>query len=237
MCKSGIQYDSDSDSDQEGIFHSTTDRGAGKPRQTRLFKNGQSKVALTLTINQGLATMYTPVRDSMRNVIPGQQGELILRLEDALVFSVSNYKGDENLGYVCLMVQDIALYHCGLITMSSQTPPLRSINSIIPKHCQRTIYRSEPGANISMNLTEKDMLSVAIRIQAAHETHRIKTFRVAAGISQATLKHKVTTSQTWWFTQLTDCLDVIDHPVSGYIPPGILTELHVHLWDCAIDYW
>ncbi|XP_031784416.1 autophagy-related protein 2 homolog A [Nasonia vitripennis] len=236
MCKSGIQYDSDSDSDEEGIFYSTADRGAGKQRQNRSLKNGQSKVALTLTINQGLLTMYTPVRDSMRNVIPGQQGELILRLEDAVVFSVSSYKGEENLGYVCSMVKDIALHHCGLITMSSQTPPLRSINSIIPKHCQRTIYRSEPGANISMNLTEKDMLSVAIRIQAAHETHRIKTIRVAAGISHATLKHKVTSSQTLWFTQLTDCLDVIDHPVAGYIPPGILTELHVHLWDCAIDY-
>jgi autophagy-related protein 2 len=213
-----------------------------------------------LTINQGILTLYTPVRDSMRNVIPGQQSEIIMRLEDAILFSVSDYKGDENLGYVCLMVKDVTLYHCGLITISSQDPPLRSINSIIPKHCQRTIYRSEPGANISLNLTEKDMLSVAIRIQAAHETHRIKvishglglsdgqrsprvlisrpkTFRVAVGISHATLKHRVSTSQTSWFTQLTDCLDVIDHPVAGYIPPGILTELHVHLWDCAIDYW
>lgn len=174
MCKSGIQYDSDSDSEEDGIFHSTVGRSAIKQKQSRVFKNGQSKLALTLTINQGHLTMYTPVRDSMRNVIPGQQGEIILRLEDAIVFSVSNYKGDENSGYVCLMVKDVSLYHCGLITMPSQAPPLRSINSIIPKHCQRTIYRSESGANVTMNSTEKDMLSVAIRVQAAHETHRIK---------------------------------------------------------------
>ncbi|XP_011503827.1 PREDICTED: autophagy-related protein 2 homolog A [Ceratosolen solmsi marchali] len=237
MCKSGIQYDSDSDTEEEeGIFHSTTDRLTNNQRQNHIFKNNQSKVAVTLTISQGILTMYTPVRDSMRNVIPGQQGEIIMRFEDAILFSVSDYKGDENLSYVCLMIKDVKLYHCGLVTIPSQDPPLRSINSIIPKHCQRSIYRSEPGANISLNLIEKDMLSVAIRIQAAHETHRIKTFRVAAGISDATLKHTVSTSQTSWFTQLTDCLDIIDHPVAGYIPPGILTELHVHLWDCAIDY-
>lgn len=174
MCKSGIQYDSDSDSDEDGVFYSTLDRPAIKQKQMCIFKNGQSKLALTLTINQGLLTMFTPVRDSMRNVIPGQQGEIVLRLEDTIVFSVSRYKGDENLGYVCLMAKEVLLYHCGLITMPSQAPPLRSINSIIPKHCQRSIYRSEPGANITMNSTEKDMLSVAIRVQAAHETHRIK---------------------------------------------------------------
>lgn len=59
---------------------------------------------------------------------------------------------------------------------------------------------------------------------------------MALGINQATLRYKVTSSQTFWFTQLTDALDVIDHPVAGYLPPGVLTELHVHMWDSAIDY-
>ncbi|XP_014232573.1 autophagy-related protein 2 homolog A [Trichogramma pretiosum] len=236
MCKSGIQYDSDSDSEEDGIFQSTTSRVTNKHRHNRLMKNGQSKVSITLTINQGLFTMFTPVRDSMQNVIPGQQGELVIRIEDATMFSVSSYKGDENLGYVCILGKEVTLYHCGINTIPSQAPPLRSINSIIPKHCHRTIYRSEPGANIAVNAIEKDMLSVAIKIQSAHETHRVKTFRVAIGISQATLSHRVCLSQTFWFTQLTDCLDVMDHPVSGYIPPGVLTELHVHLWECTIDY-
>ena len=173
MCKSAIQYDSDSDSDDESAFMSATDRKLFK-KPNRTQKNGQSKVALTLTINQGLFTMYTPVRDSTRNVIPGQKGEIILKIEDATLFSVSNFKSDENLGYVCVMVKDITLYHCGLVSMPSQSPPLRSINSILPKHCKRTIYRTEPGANISTNSVEKDMLSVAIKITSNHETHRIK---------------------------------------------------------------
>lgn len=174
MCKSGIQYDSDTDSEEGGIFQSATSRAAGKHKHNCISKNGQSKVALTLTINQGLLVLFTPVRDSMQNVIPGQQGEIILKAEDAMIFSVSNYKGDENLNYICVTVKEVNLYHCGITTIPSQTPILRSFNSIIPKQCHRLIYRSEPGANMSVNMNDKDMLSVAISVQATHETHRIK---------------------------------------------------------------
>lgn len=238
MCKSGIQYNSDSDSDEEGIFHSTMNEKNRKDhQQTRMSsKKAQSKLAMTLSINQGLLSMYTPVRDSMRNVIPGQQGELVIRLEDATIFSVTAYKGNVNLSYACAMMKSISLDHCGLTTSPSQTPPLRCINSVTPRHCERTIYRSGPGSNIAANSSDKDMMTIAVRIQAAHQTHRIKTFRVAIGISNATLRHRMCATATTWFTEFLDCLDVADHPVAGYTPPGVLTELHLHLWDCAIDY-
>ena len=174
MCKSGIQYDSDSDSDEDGIFHSIADKSRGQQHQERVMNSGQSSVAITLNIGQGLLSMYTPVRDSMQNVIPGQQGELILKLEDGMIFAVTSYKGDPNLSYVSTIVKNVSLYQCGLTTMPSQTPPLRSINSVIPRHCLPVIYRCETGANIALNSTEKDMLTVAIRIQATHQTHRIK---------------------------------------------------------------
>lgn len=235
MCKSGIQYNSDSDSDEEGIFHSTTNEKHHK--ETRMSsKKAQSKLAMTLSINQGLLSMYTPVRDSMRNVIPGQQGELIIRLEDATIFSVTAYKGNVNLSYACAMMRSVSLDHCGLTTSPSQTPPLRCINSVRPRYCERTIYRNGSGSNIAANPNDKDMVTVAVRIQAAHQTHRIKTFRVAIGISNATLRHRMCSAATSWFTELMDCLDVADHPVAGYSPPGVLTELHLHLWDCVIDY-
>ncbi|XP_011343662.1 autophagy-related protein 2 homolog B isoform X2 [Ooceraea biroi] len=237
ICKSGIQYNSDSDSDEEGIFHSTTnEKGHKDYQQARTSRKAQSKLAMTLSINQGLLTMYTPVRDSMRNVIPGQQGELIVRLEDATIFSVTAYKGNANLSYACAMTRRASLDHCGLTTSPSQTPPLRSINSVRPRHCKRTIYRSGVNSNIAANPSEKDMMTVAVRIQAAHQTHRIKTFRVAMSISNATLRHRMCSAATTWFTEMMDCLDVADHPVAGYTPPGVLTELHLHLWDCAIDY-
>lgn len=175
MCKSGIQYDSDSDSDEEGIYYPASEKTNQKQKQNfNSTKNGQSKVAFTLNINQGLLTMNTPVRDSMQKVIPGQQGEIMIRVKDATVFSVSRYKGDDNLGYICSMVKDVTVYHCGLVTSSPQDPPLKSTNSVIPKHCLRSIYRTESGANISMNFIDKDMLAVAVKIQAADDTRRIK---------------------------------------------------------------
>ncbi|XP_076166580.1 autophagy-related 2 isoform X3 [Ptiloglossa arizonensis] len=235
-CKSGIQYNSDSDSDEEGIFHSAADKSC-KQHQNRISRNGQSKLTLVLNIDQGLLCMYTPVRDSMCNVIPGQQGELIIQLEDATIFFVTAYKGNSNLSYVCAMIKKTSLDHCGLMTTPSKSPLLRSINSVIPRHCQKAIYKSELDANVmGINHNDKDMVMLAIRIQAAHQTHRIKTFTVAVGITNATLRYTMCVTGTSWFKQLKDCLDVANHPVAGYSPPGILTELHLHLWDCAIDY-
>lgn len=237
MCKSGIQY-SDSDSDED-VFHSAEDYY--KDRISKNLIDAQSKVAVTLSIGQGLLVMRTPVRDSMRNVIPMQHGEVVIRLEDATVFSVTSFRGNNDLGYVCGMARNAWLNHCGLATTPSQTPPLRSVNSVMP-HCHNTIYRSEPGCGVGSSggtatgTAETDILTLAVRIQAAHQTHRVKTFRVAVGIRNATLRHRMCTSATAWFTQLIDCLDVADYPVPGYVPPGVLTELHLHLWDCTVDY-
>ncbi len=36
--------------------------------------------------------------------------------------------------------------------------------------------------------------------------------------------------------QLLELLDLKDYPILGYTMPRTLTELHCHLWSCAIDY-
>lgn len=60
--------------------------------------------------------------------------------------------------------------------------------------------------------------------------------KVAAGIQRTTLRHFVTLQEHMWLTQLIDMFDVVDYPVEGYTPMGVVTEMHLHLWDCAIDY-
>lgn len=45
--------------------------------------------------------------------MPGQQAELLLNVEDANIFMVSGYQGDDNLSYVCVQVQSANLSHCG----------------------------------------------------------------------------------------------------------------------------
>ena len=72
------------------------------------------------------------------------------------------------------MIKDVSLDHCGLMTTPSQPPSLRPINSDIPQHCQNTIYKSGLNESVMGAKTDDDMVILAIRIQAAHQTHRIK---------------------------------------------------------------
>lgn len=130
--------DSDSESDEDtnptanssGVFYSTYDTNAimkqshlpntnvsnkssnlqvSNPKKPK----GLSTFALTLQVGQGLIYLHTPVRDLSTNVIPNQQGEFCLLCNDALIFSVNGYDGDEDLGYVCVQVANAQLYHCG----------------------------------------------------------------------------------------------------------------------------
>lgn len=45
--------------------------------------------------------------------MPGQQAEILLNVEDANIFVVSGYEGDENLSYICVQVHSANLFHCG----------------------------------------------------------------------------------------------------------------------------
>lgn len=58
--------------------------------------------------------MFTPVRDSLgNNVIPGQQGEFLINVENAYFFMVNGYNKDPDLAYFCSEIQKAQLYHCG----------------------------------------------------------------------------------------------------------------------------
>lgn len=79
------------------------------------------------------------------------------------------------------------------------------------------------------------MLSLAVQIKACPD-QGLKRIKVSAGIQLATLKHYNTLPEHSWLTQLMDFFDVVDYPVPGYQPYTVLTELHLHLWDCSVDY-
>lgn len=50
------------------------------------------------------------------------------------------------------------------------------------------------------------------------------------------LRHVMTASRHSVLSQVMDMFDVLDYPVPGYEPSTVITEMHVHLWDCAVDY-
>lgn len=84
-----------------------------------------------------------------------------------VIFSVNGYKGEEDLGYLCVQARGVELYHFGLIPFPSQDPPLRLIGCVLPDHMQCTLYPSPK--NISMceqkNSTSREMISLAMEIR------------------------------------------------------------------------
>ncbi|XP_028031335.1 autophagy-related protein 2 homolog A isoform X2 [Bombyx mandarina] len=240
-CK-GSGYDSDSNStsseEEHNLYYSTYDnrfkKGLtnNKPEyETRDTHN----FCLTFKVGKGLLTIYSPVRDSNKRVVPGQMGELVLEAHNLSMCHVSGLKGRPKTAQLCLRAQKTTLYHESLITIPSGKPPLRLYGTVLPSHLKPTIYPSSRGVIIKERLQRKDMFTMALKVDPDSETPNLKTICIALGIEQATLRYRGDKGISW-LTQLMDVLDVLDFPVPGYTPSTVLSELHVHVVDCAIDY-
>lgn len=237
MCKSNIHFESgssatnsESEGESDGAFY--------KKKVSQVYKKDYSNaVSFELRVGQGLVTIFAPVRNSKNHVIPGQLSEFALKVNSATIFSVSSYHGNTNLGYVCIQAGNLDLYHCGLIPVPSQNPPLREINSLLPDWLKSTIYATPENSTLSDSRGSKkrEMLSLAMQIKANPDL-MLKRIKLSVGVQLATLKHNTTIPEHFWATQLQEMFDVKDDIVPGYKPYTNITELHLHLWDCAVDY-
>jgi len=195
------------------------------------------------------------------NVVPEQKGQVTFKIEQGHLFLVSGFCGNPNLGFMSLCARKAEFYHTGKANAvdRSQTLDLtathvklkhlcidmvRGCVSDMPRfgyHLKRTIFPSEDGmlltprSDTGSNDGRTEMISMGIRIERDPIKH-VKTFKVALGIKDGTLNHSVSLPNRSWFTQLLDFFDVRDTPISGYMPSTVVTELHLHLWNCAINY-
>ncbi|KAL5009376.1 hypothetical protein ScPMuIL_014957 [Solemya velum] len=255
LAKSGLQYDSDSESDESlGAHYSIHENRYSKNKPDNTPK--QSKMCVLLNITKGRLNTYTEhdIKDD-NGVVDNQKGEILILLDDACLFAVVSYNGDPDLQYVCFQSGQADMYHRTSVDHVIEKAPIPSrteLYSPVPAHLQkyRCIYKSDPGASTKLgsSLCEPDpvdMISLAIRIKVDTCTtpksdltcdERIKEFVVSVGINGATLRHRVCPPKQGWFSQTLEFLDVKDFPVLGYVLPKVITELHVHLWSCAVDY-
>ncbi|XP_045776886.1 autophagy-related protein 2 homolog A [Maniola jurtina] len=242
LCK-GMGYDSDSESsssEEENLYYSTYDnklkKGIGNTKPLPENKESEThNFCLTLKVGKGLLTIYAPVRDSNKRVVPGQMGELVLEAYKLSMCQVSGLNGRAKTAQLCLSGSKTTLYHEPLLTIPSDKPPLRLYGTSLPCHLKSTIYPSNKGVAIKERLQTKDMFTMALKTEPDVETPNLKTICIALGIEQATLRHRGDKGIAW-LSQLMDVLDVLDYPVPGYSPSTVLSELHVHVWDCAVDY-
>lgn len=243
MCTSNINFESDAsapNSESEGesdpVYFSVSDKNRLKTMVPTFQKDYSNNASFQLFVGQGLVTMYAPVRDSQNHVIPGQLGEFVLKVNSTTIFTVSKYHGSANLGYFCIQSGNLEMYH-GVLPVPIQNIPLRDISCILPAWLKSTLY-STPK-NLTLNecrgSNKRDMLSLAVQIKANPE-QGLKRCKISVGVQCATLKHNSTLPEHFWLTQLMDMFDVKDDIVPGYTPYTNISEFHLHLWDCAVDY-
>ncbi|XP_055588438.1 autophagy-related protein 2 homolog A [Uranotaenia lowii] len=235
---SGFRVDQQRHFQQHSGTHNRGHRNQQAAQHRKAFHVDRSNaLAFQLNIGQGMLTMLAPVRDAQNHVIPGQLGEFIIKLQSTYIFSVNGFHGNSNLGYLCIQGNAADIYHCGLIPTPVNNPPLRLVNSVLPGYIFSTLYPTPKNLTINeqRGCSNREMFSLAIQIKAIPD-QSIKRIRIAAGVQLATLRHHSTLPQHSWLTQLMDMFDVVDYPVQGYSPMGVITEMHLHLWDCAIDY-
>ncbi|KAG2460360.1 ATG2A protein, partial [Polypterus senegalus] len=81
------------------------------------------------------------------------------------------------------------------------------------------------------------------RVELYHKDSNIKVLinihldaNTILRLQGATMRHHMAQNYQSWNEQLVDFLNVMDDPILGYTPPAVITVLHSHLLNCAVDY-
>ncbi|XP_022329168.2 autophagy-related protein 2 homolog B-like [Crassostrea virginica] len=243
LAKSAIQYDT-SDEEDDSSFGYYSIHDSKHPHRTGEQKSRPSKMCLSLKIDHGKITACT---DSKAE---DSHGEVMGVVKDANLFVASSYQGNPLLQYICFYCNKATLYHNAAVADKKEEFDIQTLDfETVPGHLEGCclIQRSEPGVlchqSGEMESAVRDMVSVAVKVKVDSSPlndltrdEKIKEFTVAVGVTGASLRHKMAESDMSWISQMMNFMDVKDYDILGYVTPKILTELHVHLWDCAVDY-
>lgn len=112
-------------------------------------------------------------------MIPGQQGEFVIKLQNGSLFSVSSFRGNDNLNYMCVQACAVEMYHIGLVPVPSSNPPLRLFGCVLPSHVQSTIYPTPVNLTVNQSAgkkaTNREMVSIAVQVKSLPE-RKVKVF-------------------------------------------------------------
>lgn len=216
------------DEDDDGITSKQ------QPPKTFAAKISHHNCSVEIKLGKVSGSCFVPVRDNDKHVLPQVCGKFLVNVEQVNIFLVAGFKSDVNLSYLCTQIKSGEIYHCGIVPMNT---PLRfDHQSQVEDFMQSTIYKIPQGLTKGIQINDNsDMFSIVIEMKK-NPTQRIKRLKITAGIHYATLRYNPTSPSLYWINQLIDFLDVLDYPIEGYKPFSVLSEMQLHLWDCAIDF-
>ncbi|XP_048475573.1 autophagy-related protein 2 homolog A [Rhincodon typus] len=239
LCKSAFRLDSDSE-DEDSHFYSLEENGRRRKAEAKRSRV-LSFLSAVVNIGKGRVTALTDLKGEGEKPVTGVHGELVLDVESGTIFTVSQYKGQPDLSYLCIESSKVALYQKAEVEDYFLPERLDVLSFTAPVGLDPTILCSEEGlaTKLSAAAGRKDrsppMLSAAIKI-TLDTVRSIKEFLVALRLQGATLCHRMALTNQSWHEQLMDFFDVLDDPILGYTPPTVITVLHTHLVSCAVDY-
>ncbi|XP_023297749.2 autophagy-related protein 2 homolog A [Lucilia cuprina] len=206
-----------------------------QPPQTFAAKMSQHNCSVEILLGKVSGSCFVPVRDNDKHVLPQVCGKFLLNVEKVKIFLVAGFKSDLNLSYLCTQINSGEIYHCGIVPMNT---PLRFDHQAkVEDFMQSTLYKIPLGLTKGIVVPEQDndMFSIVIEMKK-NPQQRIKRIKITAGIHYTTLRYNPSSPSLYWLNQLIDFLDVVDYPIEGYKAFSVLSEMQLHLWDCAIDF-
>lgn len=224
-------YDNDTD-DVEDEGMPTNDCST-----TRAKKSQTHNCSVEIKVGHASASLFVPVRDVENHILPEVCGKFDLNVNSLKIFLLNGYCEDPSLAFFCLQVKDVEVYHGGIVPMDY---PLRFVHTTtstqIDDFMKSTFYKIPHGLTKGITVSSGDMVTVAIEIKKNLEQH-LKRIKITAGLKNTTLRYVIPPSPSlFWLNQLMDFLDVMDYPIEGYVPYSVISEMQLHLTDCAIDF-
>uniref|UniRef100_A0A1E1X490 Autophagy-related protein 2 n=1 Tax=Amblyomma aureolatum TaxID=187763 RepID=A0A1E1X490_9ACAR len=243
MCRSGNLAESDTESDDApSVFHSVYDnqrRSVFRHDRTLMrekaavpCRNWQTQLIINVHIMEGVASIRTPFRDPEGKVMSNYYGDLRVGVKDAQLFVSSSHRGDPNLNYVVFTAGTASLHHLGQVCSNGWD---RATPVPVLYKSADGLVSTKPSPFLATETEAADMLSLVIETRA-DTSQGVKTIKVAVEISGTTLRHRMAPLRRSWIKQFVDFFDVVDEEVQGYTPLGVVTEFHLTLSSCAIDY-
>nr|XP_014094904.1 autophagy-related protein 2 homolog A [Bactrocera oleae] len=216
----------------ESIYFSTHDSHNTEDTYREEINIKKSQFSINVSVRNGLVELFVPIRDTDNQIMPKDLGKIDINVNELNIFSVNGYNANKNLCYLCIEIDDIKMDHCGLLHQIST-----KFSTENEEKMHKTFYKTPRGLlkSDAPQIKERKMLSLVIETKRVPD-QRVKRIVVTTGIQQATLGYHPFITNQFWLNQLIDFLDVVDYPIEGYVPFGIITEMQLHLWNCIIDY-
>ncbi|CAH1722364.1 unnamed protein product [Aphis gossypii] len=232
-CKSGIQFDSESESEDETSDNYYSCGQSSMNIADPIVK--RTEFCLNLNVAQCLFTVVTQSRDRSGRVIPEHYGEIQITFDDLYLYTAAGYENTPRHNFICIQANKFSFSHENFATNGTDILTPKEVVCRKNKSLQRVLYKIPDGMDFKerSDINKSDMLTVVVEISVCNH---IKTIRVANEIYGTTLRHIFSVVAQSWYHQLSDFFDVVDYPVAGYESPHVITELHQHISDCIIDY-